>query len=45
MCWRSNSVESIRDAEQETLPQHQEAQSSLAFEHFTNENQQKVLLL
>ncbi|WP_367685539.1 hypothetical protein E5P78_00775 [Helicobacter pylori] len=45
MRWRSNSVESIRDTEQETLTQHQEAQSSLAFGRFTNENQQKVLSL
>ncbi|WQV09844.1 hypothetical protein KVK06_00940 [Helicobacter pylori] len=45
MCWRSNSVKSIRDTERETLTQHQEAQSSLAFGRFTNENQQKVLLL
>ncbi|GAA8994795.1 hypothetical protein HpHA95_11360 [Helicobacter pylori] len=27
MRWRSNSVKSIRDTEQETLPQHQEAPS------------------
>ncbi|WP_199495708.1 hypothetical protein [Helicobacter pylori] len=45
MRWSSNSVKSIRDTEQETLPQYQEAQSSLAFGNFTNENQQKVLLL
>ncbi|MBH0288685.1 hypothetical protein [Helicobacter pylori] len=45
MRWRSNSVKSIRDTEQETLPQHQEAQSSLAFGRFANENRQKVLLL
>ncbi|ADO03308.1 hypothetical protein HPCU_00610 [Helicobacter pylori Cuz20] len=34
MRWSSNSVKSIRDTEQETLPQHQEAQSSLAFGRF-----------
>ncbi len=46
MRWRSNSVKSIRDTEQEpNSPQHQEAQSSLAFGRFTNENQQKALLL
>ncbi len=27
MRWSSSSVKSIRDTEQETLPQHQEAQS------------------
>ncbi|WP_272928131.1 hypothetical protein [Helicobacter pylori] len=43
MRWSSDSVKSIRDTERETLPQHQEAQSSLAFGRFTNEN--KVLLL
>ncbi|ACD47623.1 hypothetical protein HPSH_00815 [Helicobacter pylori Shi470] len=43
MLWSSNSVKSIRDTERETLPQHQEAQSSLAFGRFANEN--KVLLL
>ncbi len=35
MRWGSNSVKSIRDTEQETFPQHQEAQSSLAVDHFT----------
>ncbi len=35
MRWSSSSVKSIRDTEQETLPQHQEAQSSLASDHFT----------
>ncbi len=35
MRWISNSVKSIRHTEQETLPQHQEAQSSLAFGCFT----------
>ncbi|WP_367688009.1 hypothetical protein [Helicobacter pylori] len=45
MRWRSDSVKSIRGTKRETLTQHQEAQSSLAFEHFTNENQQKILLL
>ncbi|QQW91707.1 hypothetical protein HG561_00755 [Helicobacter pylori] len=45
MHWRSDSVRSIRDTERETLPQHQQAQSSLAFGRFANENRQKVLLL
>ncbi|RVY90374.1 hypothetical protein EC504_07205 [Helicobacter pylori] len=35
MRWNSNSVKSIRDTEQETLPQHQEAQLSLAVGRFT----------
>ncbi|GAA7789792.1 hypothetical protein HpMS117_12560 [Helicobacter pylori] len=36
MRWRSNSVKSIRDTEQEpNSPQHQEAQSSLAVGRFT----------
>ncbi|RVY89844.1 hypothetical protein EC503_06520 [Helicobacter pylori] len=42
MRWRSNSVKSIRDTEQETLPQHQEAQSSLAFDRFTKLALRKV---
>lgn len=36
MRWRSSSVKSIRDTEQKpNSPQHQEAQSSLEFDHFT----------
>lgn len=41
MRWKSNSVKSIRDTERETLPQHQEAQSSLAFGCFNNETNKK----
>ncbi|OKB15099.1 hypothetical protein AOA79_0207295 [Helicobacter pylori] len=43
MRWRSNSVKSIRDTEQEAnSPQHQEAQSSLAVGHFTKLALRKV---
>ncbi len=45
MRWISNSVKSIRDTEQETLPQHQEAQSYLAFGRFTKLALHKVFML
>ncbi|EQL59708.1 hypothetical protein N405_00495 [Helicobacter pylori FD568] len=46
MRWRSNSVKSIRDTEQEpNSPPTSGSPIAKAIGRFTNENQQKVLLL
>ncbi|MGL2886930.1 hypothetical protein ACQKBD_03505 [Helicobacter pylori] len=45
MRWSSDSVKSIRDTEQETLPPTLGSPIAKAIERLTNENQQKVLLL